>query len=576
MYTGELPPIEDRLFDLEKKLEAKQQESQNLADIASVITSILDIEAVLAAAMEISIRQVAGEVGAVVLVADGRLDVKISWGVESELLDSLMFDNGETMIAHTLRTKETLSDNACRVRGTTRVTVRNALVSPIITKGNAMGAIVILNCEDESGFSVQDAANLEMICKFTSVAIENATLFRESLEKQKIEQELDLARQVQATFLPEDTAFDGVRVEAMYIPARQVGGDYYDLIPLPGGRLFFLIGDVTNKGVPAALVMTSVYSIIRSSITSDRSVKITDLMVHLNDIMCSDIIKSHGMFITLFMACLDPAGGYLEYCNGGHPPPFYLRSAGGEVIPLKDGGPLVGQFPGTVYRSRRIDVGKGDRIFCYTDGVIEAADREGQLYGIRRLKDFVVAGATMDARNFTHAVKSEIDHFSRGADGESVDDYTTIVIDITDPSPLPARYELTYVSRLDELERMYADIDRICAHHDIPDETVNPIRVAVSEAMTNAVIHAHAGDTSKKIVITVEIYTDRLEVRVADEGEGLADHTGIDFDPVGLPDDESGRGLGLIKYLMDEVDVDLRKEGGAVIRMVKMLARVST
>ncbi len=576
MYSGECPTLEDRLFDLEKKLEAKQQESRNLADIASIITAILDIEAVLAAAMEISIRQVSGEVGAVVLVADDRRDVKISWGVESDLVASLMSDEDETMIGRAIRTGGAVWNNECRIRGMTHVTVRNALVSPIISKGTAIGAIVVLNSENRSGFSSTDAANLEMICKFTSVAIENAKLFRESLEKQKIEQELDLARQVQATFLPEEAAFDGAKVEALYIPARQVGGDYYDLIPLPDGRLFFLIGDVTNKGVPAALVMTSVYSIIRSSITSKKSVDITDLMAHLNEILCNDIIKSHGMFITLFMACLDPARGYLEYCNGGHPPPFYLRSTGGEAEPLKDGGPLVGQFPGIVYRSRRIEVAGGDRIFCYTDGVIEAADRKGKLYSISRLRDFAVAGKAMDAREFTLAVKAEIDRFSRDADGESVDDYTTIVIDITDSSPLRAREEWRYPSRLDELEHMYADLDRICAAGGVPVAIVNAIRVAVSEAMTNAVIHAHDGDASKIITITVEIYSDRVEVRVADEGTGLPDVAGIEFDPVGHPDDEGGRGLGLIKYLMDEIGIDQRAEGGIVIRMVKMLPRMRT
>lgn len=573
MYTGQPTPIEDRLFDLEKKLEAKQQESQNLANIASVITSILDIDAVLAAAMEISIRQVSGEVGAVVLVADGRPDVKISWGVEADLLDSLIYDDGDTMVAYSLRTGETLIDNDCRIQGISRVTVRNALISPIITKGNPVGAIVVLNSEDETGFTPEDAANLEMICKFTSVAIENATLLQESLEKQKIEHELDLARQVQATFLPEKTFFDGVQVKAMYIPARQVGGDYYDLIPLSDGRLFFLIGDVTSKGVPAALVMTSAYSIIRSSITSDRSIKITDLMVHLNDILCNDIIKSHGMFITLFMACLNPAEGYLEYCNGGHPPPFYLRSDSGEAIPLRDGGPLVGQFPGTAYRSCRINVSPGDRIFCYTDGVIEAADCNGNLYGIKQLQDFVAAGTTMDVRELTNAVKAEIDRFRRGADGESMDDYTTIVIDVIDSTPLLSRYELQYVSRLDELEKMYADLDRICARHGIPEKSVNPIRVAASEAMTNAVVHAHAGDASKIIAVTVEIYSDKVELRVADDGEGLPDDTGIKFDPVGAPDNEGGRGLGLIKYLMDEVGIDARPEGGVIIRMVKRLPR---
>ncbi len=574
MYTGEIQSVEDRLFDLEKRLEAKQQESKNLADIASVITSIINIDAVLAASMEISIRQVAGEVGAIVLISDGVPEIKISWGVETDLLNSLMHDSDETMISHVLRTGETVTDNNCHVQGMARVTVRNAMVAPIITKGDPVGAIMVLNCENEAGFSSQDTANLEMICKFTSVAIENATLFHESLEKQKIEQELDLARQVQATFLPENTSFGSMQIEAMYIPARHVGGDYYDLIPLPGGRLFFLIGDVTNKGVPAALVMTSVYSIIRSTMTSDPSIKITDLMAHLNDILCNDIIKSHGMFITLFMACLDPAEGCLEYCNGGHPPPFYLSSGKSGPIPLKDGGPLVGQFPGTVYRSRRIDVGPGDRIFCYTDGVIEAVDLDGKLYGIRRLQDFAAAGKTMDARDFTQAVKAEIDRFGRGTDGESVDDYTTIVIDLTDPAPQPSRYDFDYASRLDELETMYADIDRVFAQHDIPDKIINPIRVAISEAMTNAVIHAHAGDPSKIIAITVEIYNDRVEVTVADEGTGLADHTGIDFDPAGDPDDEGGRGLGLIKYLMDVVDIGIRDEGGTAIRMVKRLPKV--
>jgi len=256
MYTGELPPLEDRLYDLEIKLEAKQQESQNLANIASVITSILDINAVLAAAMDISIRQVSGEVGAVVLVDDGKPNVRISWGVESDLLDTLMFDDAETMISYALRTGETTFNNEGRVRGTTRVIVRNALVSPIIAKGDAIGAIVVLNSREDTGFSPRDVANLEMICKFTSVAIENATLFKESLEKQKMEQELVLARQVQATFLPENRPFDGTNIDALYIPARHVGGDYYDLIPLSGGRIFFLIGDVTSKGAPAALVMT--------------------------------------------------------------------------------------------------------------------------------------------------------------------------------------------------------------------------------------------------------------------------------------------------------------------------------
>jgi len=565
--------LENRVFDLETELESKQQETQDLANIASVITSILDIESVLAAAMEIGIRQVSGEVGAIVLADDTGPSVRISWGVESDVIRSLKYGDNELLLEYALRHKQSVLDNSCRYAGDAGVSVRNAIIAPIISKGEAIGAIVALNREGNGDFTAEDICRLEMIGKFTSIALDNATLFQESLAKQRLEQELDLARQVQETLLPDTFDMKGLRIEAMYIPARQVGGDYYDLIPISDNKLLFVIGDVTSKGAPAALMMTSVYSIVRSEIMSGGPVEVTRLMAHLNDVLCRDIIKTHDMFITLFMAYLDIEAGILEFCNGGHPPPFYYRADTGETVRLKSGGPLAGQFPNTEYTSSRIEIHPGDRIFCYTDGLIEASRRDGAMFGMARLEEFFTNNRRMATKDFMEAVKKEIDDFSSEADRDTFDDYTTITIDVLSSPPAGKRHDLVYDSRLENLERMYADFSRICREHGISVDDEGRLLVAVSEAMTNAIIHAHGGDTSKLIRIAVDVYDKRIEIRIADEGDGPAWDKAMNFDPVGTPEDESGRGFGLIQRLSDDVHIDFCPGGGTTVRIVKRISK---
>jgi serine phosphatase RsbU (regulator of sigma subunit)/anti-sigma regulatory factor (Ser/Thr protein kinase) len=566
--------LEEKLFELEKKLESKREETRDLANIASVITSLLDIESVLAAAMEIGIRQVAGEVGAILQVSDDEPEVKVSWGVDAALLDSLIYKDNLDIVRYCLRHRETVYENGNEGIFPDNVSIRNFVCTPILAKEkeNVIGIMVIFNKEADRDFTEKDILNLEMICKFASIAIENSVLLKESLEKQKMEQELDLARQVQATFLPDDVKINGLRIAASYIPARQVGGDYYDLIPLSDNKSFFLIGDVTNKGVPAALVMTSVYSIVRSYVTSRETIEVTSLMSQLNDILCNDIIKSHGMFITLFMAFVDLEKEHMEYCNGGHPPPFYYRTSTSEVIPLKSGGPIVGQFSGIDYISTRIEINRQDRIFCYTDGLIEAMNKGGELYGLARLKEFFRKNIGLDTKRFSHEVKKEIDRFSRDGSEDAIDDYTTLVIDIVDPSPRAGTYNFQYNSCLDSLEEMHTDINSIADRHNISENIIEPFRVAVSEAITNAIVHAHGCDSSKIIRFAVDLNNRRITASIIDEGAGRGSTKLGDFDPVGRRDDEGGRGLGLIKQLSDDVSFECLPQGGMVVKIVKYLS----
>jgi sigma-B regulation protein RsbU (phosphoserine phosphatase) len=563
--------LEEQIFELEKDLETISEEIRDLANIASVITSLLDIESVLAVAMEIGIRQVAGEVGAVLQVHDNQPEVKVSWGVDASLLNTLTYKDNLDIVRYCLKYKETVFENGDQALFPDNVAIRNFVCTPILTKENIIGVMVIFNTASEEGFTEKDVLTLEMICKFASVAIENSNLLKESLEKQKMEQELDLARQVQATFLPEKVTIEGLDIAASYIPARQVGGDYYDLIPVSDKKLLVLIGDVSNKGAPAALVMTSAYSIIRANIAAGASIDVKTLMSRLNDILCRDIIKSQGMFITLFMAFIDLDKEYMEYCNGGHPPPFFHRASKSEVIPLRQGGPFVGQFAGIEYTSSRIDIATGDRMFCYTDGLVEAADSAGELYGLKRLEDFFQYGIEDNADQFSHDIKKEIDKFSREGSIESIDDYTTLVIDIVSSRDLTRTYDFNYVSHLDSLEEMHVDIDLIAARHLLPDEVIQPFRVAVSEAITNSIIHAHDSDSSKIIRFTVDLNDERIAASVIDEGFVRDEKAMANFDPAGPLDAEGGRGLGLIKRLSDEVSFTRLPHGGMAVKIVKNL-----
>lgn len=572
MVDGEkIYDLEEHIFELENALETKIQETRDLADIATVITSILDIESVLAVAMEIATRQVSGEVGAILIFENGDLVVKIAWGVDAAQISQMKYKDGLDIAWYCHRQQQVIIDNQCDDLFKHDMRIRSFVAAPIRTKEKAAGVMVVINKDNDQDFTARDGLMLEMICRFTSVAIENANLLQVALEKQKMEQELELAQQVQATFLPGDITIKGFRLASSYVPAHQVGGDYYDLIPIGEGKLLFLVGDVTNKGVPAALVMTAVYTIVRTYLASGRPVNVTAIMSHVNDILCNDIIKNREMFITLFMGYLDLEHGMMEYCNAGHPPALYYRAANKETTLLKQGGSIVGQFAGIPYRATRIKIGKGDRVFCYTDGLIEAVNGRDELYGQERLEKFFKAGILLDAHRFGQVVKHEIDSFSLGAAPDSQDDYTTLVIDIAGFESENAIYEFTYVSHIENHEVMSSNIDDIFNRHHVPPQIAEPFRVAISEAFTNAVIHAHKGDNTKIIQLKVNVNDVRVIADIIDQGtgRGLDWYTGEDlkYDPTA----EGGRGLGLIKKLTDKMEIRSLPGGGTAVTMTKYL-----
>jgi serine phosphatase RsbU (regulator of sigma subunit)/predicted ester cyclase len=211
-------------------------------------------------------------------------------------------------------------------------------------------------------------------------------LQRERIERERVEQELRVARRIQQVSLPKEVpTLEGWQIAPFYRPAREVGGDFYDFLELKDGHLGLVVGDATGKGVPAALVMASVRSMLRAvAQASDYSPG--EVLRRVNDPLVIDIPSN--MFVTCFYAVLDPNSGSLSYANAGHDLP-YLHRGRGNAEELRARGMPLGLMPGMGYEEKEIVLEAGEEALFYSDGLVEAHDPEGEMFGFPRLRALV-------------------------------------------------------------------------------------------------------------------------------------------------------------------------------------------
>ncbi|RKX19762.1 MAG: hypothetical protein DRP51_06850 [Candidatus Zixiibacteriota bacterium] len=309
--------------------------------------------------------------------------------------------------------------------------INSILAVPIKSRARCHGVVVIINSVSGENFTDLDKSNLEMLVNFAAVAIDNSILLKESLAKQKIEQELSIARQVQNAILPAgEMAIENVEFGMIYQPAREVGGDFYDIVKMNDRDFLVIIGDVSNKGVPAGLVMAASAAIIKAELRNNPNIPLSDLINNLNNLLCDGIIKSHDMFVTLFIARFDLQSGKVSFCNAGHVPPLYWSAARNEVIELRSGGTFVGQFPEIRYKEGELPIGRGDRLFAFTDGLTEAEDINGNFFGTKRARQIFISKKELPADQFCKNVKEWADRFREGTKQETFDDFTIFELKI--------------------------------------------------------------------------------------------------------------------------------------------------
>jgi serine phosphatase RsbU (regulator of sigma subunit) len=244
----------------------------------------------------------------------------------------------------------------------------------------------------------------------------------EAQERERIEQELRVARSIQQASLPKEVPqLEGWQITPYYQPAREVGGDFYDFFELEDGRVGVVVGDATGKGVPAALVVTATYSMLRAVAQALGSFSPGEVLAQVNETLLARIPSN--MFVTCFYAILEPNSATLSYANAGHDLPYLW--GGGDAEELRARGMPLGLLPGMEYEEKEIELDAGEGVLFYTDGLVEAHDPKGEMFGFPRLRALIAEHG--EKRALGDILMEELYTFV-GQEWEQEDDITILTL----------------------------------------------------------------------------------------------------------------------------------------------------
>lgn len=250
--------------------------------------------------------------------------------------------------------------------------IRSALCAPLIAADSVLGVLYVDSLITQQHVSEEYLRLLAQIARFAAVKVETTRLREQAYAKGKIEEELRTAYVIQSRLLPASPPIiDGYTFAGVNKPARTVSGDYYDFVIKPDGRLYFVIADVSGKGITAALVMASLATAFTIHTRTDPTP--AELLREINITLSPKL--SPSKFVTIFAGILEPTTGKLHYANGGHVPPLWVR-AGEEVTQLDVTDMVIGLFPAATYRDQSITLDEGDSVVLFTDGITEAENAE--------------------------------------------------------------------------------------------------------------------------------------------------------------------------------------------------------
>ena len=301
--------------------------------------------------------------------------------------------------------------------------VRSLLIVPLATRGEIVGAMLVDQGSRPSRFTSHEIDVVMAIANQAAVAIEGARLTREAEDKRRMEYELGLARQIQTSFLPEACpVIPGYQICSMWQTAREVSGDFYDFVSLPGGRFGITIADVSDKGIAAAMFMALSRTILRTMTIGKPTPRET--VERANDVILADARSE--MFVTVFHGVLDPQSHHFAYVNAGHNPPFFYRAAQKKLTTLKEHGIALGVMPNITLEEHAIDFQPDDVLLMYTDGVTDAINAQEEEFGTERLANLVASNAQLAPDALIDEIKRAVTEFA--GEGVHFDDLTMIAL----------------------------------------------------------------------------------------------------------------------------------------------------
>jgi serine phosphatase RsbU (regulator of sigma subunit)/anti-sigma regulatory factor (Ser/Thr protein kinase) len=401
------------------------------------------------------------------------------------------------------------------------------LVVPLVSQGELIGLLNLGPRRSEQEYSADDRKLLNDLAGHAAPAVRVAQLVREQeaevRQRERIEQELRVAQLIQQQFLPQELPdLPGWQVAAYYGPAREVGGDFYDFIKLPDDQIGIVVGDVTDKGVPAALVMATTHSILRAE--APRLIAPSEVLTRVNNLLVEEM-PAH-MFVTCLYAVLDPASGRIRYANAGHNVP-YVSTEGG-VTELRATGMPLGLLPEMTYEEKEATLAPGDTVLLHSDGLAEAHNPDREMFGFPRVAS--LTGEASDGEVLIDRLLKELQEFT-GPGVEQEDDITLVTIghraagaaaDGAAGAPgATAERQLAAFEVASEPGNERLAIDQVAeavAGLGLAGQRLERLKTAVGEATMNAIEHGNGNRPELPVEVTVTTDDTDIKVRITDQG----------------------------------------------------------
>ena len=425
--------MEQRLKQLEEenqRLKRALEELSVLNEIATAISSTQSLDRILDLVVQKSLKHMKAQQGAVLLL-DEKIEEKPfqtmirGWDTTSE---NLPFRLDTQLTGWMLKNRQPLcindlaKDKRFHLAESEDIPIRSLLCTPLLLKGRMIGLVTLFNKKSDEGFNIEDQRLLSIIAAQSAQIIENARLLREEQELIKMQEELRLAFDIQTNLLPDKPpSIKGYDIFARSIPAKEVGGDYFDFIPVGDNQLNFCLGDVSGKGMGAALLMANLQATIQGQSQLDLS--IPKCLENANRLLFRN--TSPEKFATLFYGWLDFQKHEIRYCNAGHNLP-YLFSDNRKPRPLSEGGIILGCLEYVNFEEQKVSIQKGDTLLVFSDGISEAMDPDFQEFGEIRLVSLLEKNQQKSAREIIDIIIDGVTGFS--GEAPQTDDMTLMVL----------------------------------------------------------------------------------------------------------------------------------------------------
>ena len=399
-------------------------------------------------------------------------------------------------------------------------------------------------------------------------------LAEEALSKanERMENELNVGREIQMKMVPFNFDLYKDRKEfsifAVLKPAREVGGDFYDFFFIDEDWLCINVGDVSGKGVPAALFMAVTKTMIKTRAADDLSP--ASIITHVNNELSAD--NPSCMFVTVFIGLLNTKTGEFLFTNAGHNPPYIKRKSDALEILDQRHGPVIGALEDLAYRETKISLNQGDRLIMFTDGVTEAMNSGKELFGDRRLTGLLQTIGAEKVESLIHQTLSQVTEFA--GDADQADDITILAVEFNGQpgEEKPQSLVFSIRNRLQEMEEAKKQFSQFARQCSLPESIESRMFIVFDELLNNIISYAYTDKEEHEIEIKLEYTRNRLVVTIAD--------TGIPFNPfvAAIPDtglsleDRSIGGLGihLVRNVMDECSYQRRIDKN-VVSLVKYI-----